>query len=59
MLEELISCKKPDHHKKIMISYVRGVNLQINLMIKITLTKIYKSIFEENQQFTQLLQCLF
>ena len=25
MLEELISCKKPDHHKKIAISYIRGV----------------------------------
>ena len=36
MFEELISCKKPDHHKKIMISYVRGVNLHINLMISTT-----------------------
>ena len=42
-----------------MISYVRAINFQIKLMIKITLTKIYKSSFEEKQQFIQFTIVMF
>ena len=60
MLEEKIACKNHNHHKKIMISYVREANLHMNQMISTkALTKFYKSIVEEKQQFIQLLQCLF
>ena len=32
MLEEKIACKNHNHHKKIMISYVREANLHITQM---------------------------